>query len=199
MQIEQRASPLLMVPLFAALALAGGPGGARAGTIDLLSQTYTASGSASAPAGASPGLLGPAGFNGGLIEGPIALNPPADGTLTISVADLGDVGDVFEVLLDGASLGTTSPAAIGGPSLSTGVFTAAVLAGFHQLDVWDFIDTYAGSASPYGGFVDFGYPDTLVSVSVSLTTADVPEPGSLALLAPAALLALSRARARVFR
>ncbi len=184
-----------LVPLACAW-LAAGAGGARADEVDLLSQTYDADAGATGPAGATAALEGPTGFGGGLIEGPIAVTAPTDGVFSISVADLGLVGDVFEVLLDGASLGTTAPVAVGGPTLSSGVFTAPVAAGFHYIDVWDFIQTYVGYDSPYGGAVTFDYADTGVSVAVTLATGGtaLPAPGAAPLAASLALLALARRR-----
>ncbi len=166
---------------------------APAAAIPLLSQTFTADAGQPAPAGITFSLLGPSAAGGGLLEGPILVDAPFTGALSISVTDLGLAGDVYEVLLDGASLGTTSAVRIGGPKPSAGVFTETVLGGFHQIDVWDFVQTYLFTTSPYGGEVTQQYFDSDVSVNVSLLP--VPEPAALALLLPAALAALRLRRA----
>lgn len=138
-----------------------------------------------APAGATAGLAGPLGMVGGIVGGAIVIDLPVGPQpgwyLTISVADCCIVGDVFEVLLDGVSLGITAPVPQGGPTLSTGSFTVFALPGLHSIDIWDFILSYIGSAHPFGGGV---VPDIMspAGLSVSWSIEPIPEPGTLILL-----------------
>ena len=183
----------------AAAALACAAGGARAGVIQVLPPTVvTADAAQSAPAGIDPSLADPNGaFGGGLLESIPSIYAPFGGMLTVSVTDLGLVGDVYELLLDGSPLGITSPAPIGGPAPSSGTFTVAIGAGYHQLDLWDFIQTYLFDTSPYGGLVTGDYIDSDVRVSASVASVSVtpvPEPAALAVLPLAGFALLRRPR-----
>ncbi len=131
-----------------------------------------------APAGTTF-AAGPGGLVGG-IGGPIGFVNPVAGLVTIDVVDCCLVGDVYEVIVDGTSIGYTSFEPIGGASGSTGSFTIDLTAGAHSVDIWDITLSYLGFASPFGGgIVDPIYSPAGLSVTV---TSHVPEPGSLLLL-----------------
>jgi PEP-CTERM motif len=159
-------------------------GEARAVPIVLFDGTVTADIGASPPLGIDPSLGNPnGGFGGGLLTGDIGIVVPLAGEITITITDLGTTantrtGSVYEVLLDTNSLGVTSATAIDASTFSTGTFSLAATAGFHDLGVWDFIATYPGFTSPYGGFVDGDFSQANVSVLVT----QVPEPASWALM-----------------
>ena len=119
-----------------------------------------------------------------MLTGDIGFVAPFGREITITLTDLGTTtdtrsGSVYEALLDGSELGLTSPTAIDASLFSTGVFQESVAAGFHDLGVWDFISTYVGFSSPYGGFVDGDFSQANVSVLVT----EVPEPASVTLMA----------------
>ena len=96
-------------------------------------------------------------------------------------------GSVYEIVLDASELGLTSATAIDASTFSNGAFGAPVAAGFHDLGVWDFISTYVGFTSPYGGFVDQDFAQANVSILVT----EVPEPASVTLVGMG-LISLSR-------
>jgi hypothetical protein len=158
---------------------------ARASQIVLFDGTVTADIGAPAPLGIDPTLGNPnGGFGGGLLSGDIGFSAPSDGVITVTVTDLGTTastrtGSVYEVLLDTSELGVTSATAIDAPTFSAGAFSLLATAGFHDLGVWDFISTFQGFTSPYGGFVDQDFSQANVSV---LVTESVPEPASWALM-----------------
>lgn len=171
--------------VLAAAMLAASASCGIAAPIIVFDATLTADGAATPPLGITASLVGPAGFGGGVLPGgeiPLTTGP---GTLAISVQDLGLVGDVFEIVLDGVSLGLSAPVAIGGPVNSAGSFSATIGAGFHSLGVWDPVLTYLGTASPFGGIVPFGFTQTDLRLTVTYDAAAVPEPASLALLGTA--------------
>lgn len=174
-----------------------------AAPVSLFNGTLTADASAAAPLGATASLASsndPVG--GGVIQGDVGVTAPDAGTLTISVQDLGPVGDVYEVVLDGASLGLTAPVAVGGPTNSSGSFMASVNAGFHDIGVWDPVLTYLGSDSPYGGAVTAALNPSDFTLSVDYAgAAAVPEAPTLALLGTGLglLVAGRRYRARPAR
>ncbi len=159
-------------------------GEARAAPIVLFDGTVTADIGASPPLGIDPSLGNPnGGFGGGLLTGDIGFVAPISGEITITITDLGTTantrtGTVYEVLLDTNSLGVTSATAIDASTFSLGTFSLAAMAGFHDLGIWDFISTFQGLASPYGGFVDGDFAQANVSVLVT----EVPEPASWALM-----------------
>ncbi len=168
--------------VLAAVLLAASVSYGVAAPITIFDATLTADGAATPPLGITASLVGPAGFGGGVLPGgEIALATGA-GTLAISVQDLGLVEDVFEIVLDGVSLGLSSPVAINGPVNSAGSFSATIGAGFHSLGVWDPVLTYLGVASPFGGTVPFDFTQTDLRLTVTYDTASVPEPATLALL-----------------
>jgi hypothetical protein len=136
---------------------------------------------------------GPAG--GGGIGGPVNLVAPQAGTLIITVTDCCLVGDVYEVILNGTSLGWTSEVSIGGPTNSMGVFYAPIGAGMFSVDVWDITISYIGSPSPFGGgIVDNFYSPAGGYLTVELEA--IPEPGTWMLMSAglAGLVAFSRRR-----
>ncbi len=162
----------------------------------LFSGTLTADASAAAPLGATASLASPNDpGGGGVITGDVGVITPSAGTLAIALQDLGAVGDVYEVILDGMSLGLTTPVPVGGPTNSTGLFSAAVGTGFHDIGVWDPVLTYQGATSPYGGMVT----GTSSDFSLTVGYAAVPEAPSLVLLATALGLLGVSARRRTVR
>jgi hypothetical protein len=185
----------------AALLALGTSGAARAAEVVLFDGTVTADIGASAPLGIDPSLGNPnGGFGGGLLTGDIGFLA-RDGKITITVTDLGTTastrtGSVYELLLDTNPLGVTSATAIDASTFSTGTFSLEVTAGFHALGVWDFIATYPGFTSPYGGFVDADFAQANVSVLIT----EAPEPATWMLmgmgLASLAMIAQRRKRAQ---
>jgi PEP-CTERM motif len=159
-------------------------GEARAAPIILFDGTVTADIGAAPPLGIDPSLGNPnGGFGGGLITGDIGFVAPFAREIIITITDLGTTansraGSVYEVLLDTNSLGVTSATAIDANTFSTGIFSLLTTAGFHDLGVWDFISTFQGFTSPYGGFVDGDFSQANISVLVT----QVPEPASWALM-----------------
>ena len=166
--------------------LLGAVSQAQASVVTLFDGVLHADSGAGFPLGISPGLAGPGGYGGGTIEGDTLVTAPFGGTLTISVQDLSTPGNVFEIVLDGTSLGTTAAVAAGGAVNSSGVFSAAVAAGDHDVGLWDFILTYLGGVSPDGGTVGnaFASPQP-VQLTITEVPTTVPEPGSATLLLPA--------------
>jgi len=144
---------------------------------------FTASAGAPAPAGSGVAVpFGPGGAVGGLTSGPILFADTAE-TLTITIADCCLVGDVYEVVLDGTSLGITSPQPINGATNSTGTFTVAVGSGPHSVGIEDITLSYIGFSSPFGGGI---VPTTFTPAGLSVTiTSNTPEPASIALLGTA--------------
>jgi hypothetical protein len=163
-------------------------GEARAAPIVLFDGTVTADIGAAPPLGIDPSLGKPnGGFGGGLLSGDIGFVAPIAGEITITITDLGTTlntraGSVYEVLLDTNSLSVTSATAVDANTFSTGTFSLAATACFHDLGVWDFVSTFQGFSSPYGGpnggFVDGDFAQANVSVLVT----QVPEPASWALM-----------------
>lgn len=188
----KKAGGLMKRYLFGLALLLAPAAAATASPILLFSDVLISDVGTPAPLGITPALVGPAGFGGGVITGDVGLDVPGAGTLTISLQDLGLVGDVYEVVLDGASLGLTSATSINDPTNSSGVFNAPIAAGFHTIGLWDFVLTFAGGTSPYGGAIPFGRTSNEVQLTVAL---DVPEPTSLALIGTAlAMLGTVRRR-----
>jgi hypothetical protein len=175
---------------------------ARAAPIVLFNGVVTADIGAAPPLGIDPSLGNPnGGFGGGLLTGDIGIAAPFAGELNITITDLGTTasgrsGSVYQVLLDGNSLGVTSPTAVDASTFSTGAFSLATTSGFHDLGLWDFISTFQGFESPYGGLVDGDFAQANVSVLVT----EAPEPATWALmgigLVSLSLLVNSRRRAQ---
>ncbi len=168
----------------AALLALGVSEGARAAPIVLFDGTVTADIGAAPPLGIDPSLGNSnGGFGGGLLTGDIAFVAPFAREITITITDLGTTtgartGSVYQVLLDTSPLGVTSPTAIDASTFSAGAFSLGVTAGFHSVGVWDFIATYPGFTSPYGGSVDLDFAQANVSVLVT----QAPEPASWVLM-----------------
>jgi hypothetical protein len=143
-----------------------------------------------APAGVTA-TAGTLGYVGGINGGAVTFNLASPATVVFTVSDLFLVGDVFEFLVDGVSQGLTSGVPIGGSTYSTGTFTVALSAGDHTYDVWDFILSYIGETSPYGGDVTSSYSPATLDVYANATAiATAPIPAALPLFA-SGLLALS--------
>jgi hypothetical protein len=84
---------------------------------------------------------------------------------------------VYEVVLDGKSLGLTSQVPIGGGTLSTGTFTAYVGTGTHTVGIEDITLSYIGFSSPFGGGI---VPGIYTPAGLSVTITSAPEPASMA-------------------
>jgi len=168
----------LMVLGLLALAVALTAAPAMAVPISITSGGLTADAGNPIPAGMT---FVPGAVAGGGVGGPIAFVTPSAGLLTITITDCCLVGDVYEVTLDGTSLGWTPPEPIGGPTLSVGSFSALVSGGAHQFDVWDITLSYLKQPSPFGGgIVPTEYSPAGLSYDVSLEP--VPEPATLLLM-----------------
>lgn len=162
---------------------------ANAGVIFDDNQTASAGNAAAAGTTWTPG---PGGAVGG-IGGPIGFTMPATGLFRITVNDCCVVGDVFEVILDGVSLGMTSSEPIGGSTLSTGAWTLSLLAGSHTYDITDITLQYLGYASPFGGgTVDPGFSPA----GLEVIGETVPEPAAWSTMIGAGLLLLGFRRRR---
>jgi hypothetical protein len=186
----------------AALLALATTGVARAAPIVLFDGTVTADIGAAPPLGIDPGLGNPnGGFGGGLLTGDIGFFAPFAREISITVTDLGTTsgtprtGSVYQVLLDTSQLGITSNESIDASTFSSATFSLAVTAGFHDLGVWDYIATYTGFTSPYGGFVDGDFSQANVSVLIT----EAPEPATWMLmgmgLVSVAMIAQRRKRA----
>jgi PEP-CTERM motif len=131
---------------------------------------------------------------------PFVFTLPSNGTLILTVTDQGNVrnnvllgaGDVYEVLIDGFSLGFTSQVPIGSQTLSSGVFVVSgLVAADYTFAINDTLLSYfaPGAAGPYGGT----FSQNLVDYSpagLHVTAELVPEPASILLLG-AGLLGLA--------
>ena len=195
------------VAIAAALLALGTSGAARAAEVVLFDGIVTADSGAAAPLGIDPSRGNAnGGLGGGLLSGDLGFFARA-GEITITVTDLGTTatvppraGSVYQVLLDTNPLGVTSQTAIDAATFSTGTFSLMVTPGFHDLGVWDFISTFQGISSPYGGpnmgFVDGDFAQANVSVLVT----EAPEPASWVLmgmgLVSLAMIAHRRKRAQ---
>jgi hypothetical protein len=161
---------------------------AHAAPIVLFDETVTADIGAAAPLGIDPSRGDPnGGFGGGLLTGDIGFVAPFSREITITITDLGTTtdtraGSVYQVLLDGTPLGVTRPTAIDALTFSSGSFSLVATAGFHDLGIWDFISTFVGSMSPYGG-PNGGFVDTdFAQANVSVLVTEAPEPASWILM-----------------
>lgn len=168
-----------MTKSFKVLAIAGFASCMAWGTsISMYSVTQvSADESIAAPAGIVT-TLGPDG-GGGMLGGPLTFTLAVPTTLDINVTDEYLVGDVFEVILNGTSLGTTSAVALGGPTNSTGDFIVSLPAGTDSLDVEDILLSYVGLTDPYGGGT---VPVYYTPAAFSIDIIGAPEPGSFVLM-----------------
>lgn len=167
------------------MAIATAAATAQAAPITLIgpSATFGANANAAAPTGATGGTygFGPGGAVGGLTSGLITFTDPSPEMLTISIQDCCIVGDVYEAVLDGTSLGTTSAVPLYGSTLSTGTFSLFAGAGSHTLGIADIPLSYIGYADPYGGGTVLSSLSP-AGVDVTVTSTPVPEPSSASLL-----------------
>lgn len=162
-----------MIAMISGLVALTTAGAADAAPGYFFNDAVTADVTITAPAGvAYP--AGPLGLVGGLQSGPITFLAPVAAPVQITVTAAG-FGDVFELVLDGASLGITSGVPFGGNEVSTGTFVPVLAAGPHSVDIWDFIMSYAGADSPFGGAVPALNSDNPLLVS-DLSVQIVPEP-----------------------
>jgi hypothetical protein len=168
----------------AALLALGLSGSARGAQIVLLNRTVIADIGAGASLGADPTLGSP---NGGPIGGPLARDigfvAPFGCEITITIRDLGTTTDTgagsgHQGLLDRAAVGVTRATAIDASPFSSRAFSFVGTGRFRSLGLWDFISTFQGSSSPFGGLVDQDFAPATVPVLIT----EAPEPTSLTLM-----------------
>lgn len=140
----------------------------------------TASASNPAPAGSIWPAGDPGGAVGG-IGGAVSFTMPFAGSFTLAVQDCCLVGDIYQVFVDGESLGFTSAVPFGGPTPSSGTFSLFLSAGVHTYDIDDALLTYIGVADPWGGGVVPSIYSPAGLTDTGTATAS-PEPGTCALL-----------------
>jgi hypothetical protein len=167
---------------------------------DITIGTFSETARASNPA--APGSFNPINFSpvaGGGIGGPVSFTSPIGGTLLMTVNDLFLVGDVYQAFLDGTSLGFTSFVPIGGPTLSSGSFTASISPGSHTFNITDITLNFIGSPSPFGGgIVPSNFDPAGLTVSLSAVPGPIAGAGLPGLiLAAGGLLALARRRQKI--
>ncbi len=73
------------------------------------------------------------------------------GDAELTITDSGSVGDVFEVIVDGTSIGWTSEVEVFGATHSTRTWTVPLTAGTHTIEIWDITLSYIDELSPFGG------------------------------------------------
>jgi hypothetical protein len=119
----------------------------------------------------------------------VTVNIPSPGTVSVTVTDGFDFGDVYQVFINGLSQGDTSDAMLGPPAgtgsgpYSTGTFTfAAASAQSITLNFADILMQYFNVPDPYGGGTATpSYSPAEFFVTVTETSV-VPEPATVALL-----------------
>ena len=202
--------------LLAGTALLVTAGSANAVTI--FSGSLQSSGSVAAPAGAlGPfGGSGPAPGGGGLLDiggavgGLLSFTLPFAGTVTVTVTDIGLLGDVYQAVVDGTQIGETSHVTLPGTFqfcsstgvvCSSGSFTRSLAAGTHTLGIEDLLLSYEGTGkNPFGGAGTLpldggGYDPAAFDVLITEASVTTPEPAALAMLG-AGLLGLAGVRRR---
>jgi hypothetical protein len=172
-----------LLPTAAVLALVSGAASANlvTTTVYLTNSIYTAKQSNPEPLGTTgvqddghgntiAAAHGPIADTGG-IGGPYSVTVVHPGTLTISVTDAGQVGDVYQVFLSASAggapvtVGYTSeaPVALGvaadPPAFSAGSWSEAATAGVYKFDVADVIMQYIGSPAPFGIYHTYTGPN----------------------------------------
>ncbi len=168
-------------------------GGASAAAVPIGTFTETASASCPAPTGSiwpsDPPLRD--GDVGGIFNnseetscGPISFEILAGGTLVISAQPAVPLfaGDVYQVFVDGNSVGVTTPVPLFGSNFSAGTFTMPISAGTHNFNINDQLLSYIGFQAPYGPpatTVPAGFSPNSVAVTLTELPAAVPEPRSL--------------------
>lgn len=114
--------------------------------------------------------------------------------LSIQVTDLVAVGDIYEVVVNGDSWGTTSVVGLDSNSNSTGLFTQIVSAGTVTVGITDLLQQYTGLTNSLPGLLgvpalDGGtvgnaptvFDSSTFAVTINVTQV-VPEPATVVLL-----------------
>jgi PEP-CTERM motif len=186
-----------LLPAAAVLALVSG---AASAATTFTSSFATAQDSNPAPVGVHGFHGGPVGphlsacggtCTGGGLDSPAVFTAPFAGMLTVSVFDAFLFGDVYQVFVNGVSLGDTSDAELGPPDgtgsgpNSSGSWSFAVAAGdVTTIDVADILMQYFDTLDPYGGGTanSLNYTPAGLMIGFELVGTAAPEPASIALL-----------------